>query len=541
MRRFISTVTVGLAPLLALAGTSSAAVWELRGSIADGRPVDRYDVSVAPTGGAAVAWSHTEVKRLDDSPSGERRYMVMPTGAGFTSRAEVASPFAPARALGSDEAGAAQVSAGEDGVARLEWSELGTPPYERKAAVAQLGEAPGPATTVDADLSGDNPWRYYSSRGTTLQATCSYESPLTVAYRPAGGSYGSSHELSSGGACASAVDFLPDGRAVVLWVEASRVNLAICDAAGCEEQVVSDAAHPLGVFAPRLAIGRGGDIAVVWPLSGYPWSNKSALAVKPAGEDFEATRLITDEDKVGDAHPAVDARGNVFVAWNDGLDLVGRFVPVGGEPGPREVVPTGGLEGFDVGFDARGNLVAAFTRDSSVEHALLASERLPDGTWTNPQLIASLPTEGGGVAQEDPRVRFDATGTGLAVWRPLPEKDLVEADYDGSELTGAPRVTQANARLVKRKGVRVGYRLSRRARVSIALAHFKCSQVKGRRVCRPGRAFVRASLVAHRGSNRRLLKLRGRHAHLSSGRYQATITARRHSVRVARGARFRVR
>jgi hypothetical protein len=534
MRRFMHGAALTLAALLALAAPAAAEVWNARGNIADA-PADGYAVSVASGGGAAVAWSRTEVKHLGDNNS-----TVLPAGVNFTSRADAATDFAPPRPLGSDRAGGPVLAVGDDGKVRVAWSDGGDDPTRIDEAVAPLGGEPGPATATDLA------WMRFDRAGNAVRVAGGYGEPLKAAFRPAGGSFGAWHELATGLAEPEGVEVLPDGRGVVLWAdydEGSRgVSIAICDAGGCEPRRLSDADHPLGTHAPTLAVGPRGDIAALWEMSGYPGSNQAALAIKPAGEDFEPTRVIEDEFQVDRARAAFDAHGNAFVAWEDGLYVAGRFVPAGGDPGPKEIVPGGfNVDGFDAAFDANDNLVVAMTHEegSGEEHWLHASERLPDGTWVNPQTVASLPTEGNAWAQEAPRLALDGQGTGLVLWRTMPAKELIEADYDATELTGAPRVTAASAGVAKKRRVRVRYKLSRRSRVVIALARVKCSQVKGRRICRPGATLARVSLVAHRGRNKRLLRLR--RPRLASGRYQATVTARRHSVRIARGARFGVR
>jgi hypothetical protein len=517
----------------ALAPAAHAAVWSQPQQVS-GEHAGRPFAAVTPSGGGAVvAWW--------TMGSGTPPFLGLPTGVGYSSRRDSASPFAPPRDLAGAQAGIPALAA-PAGAGRIVFSR-----GEPDGSTA-LVEAAGPLGSPFADpamrlhegASG------FTDRAGNVLAVYDREGQDYATWSPAGGGFGTPLALGRQAPPPTAV-LDGAGGATVAWTEGNpqtgwAVHVADCDGSGCgHEQVVSDPANSTGNRA-FLAANRRGDVAVAWQLNdGYPSSHTIVTRYRAMGSGFGPARMVRETVGPGADSPlvALDERGHTLLLWGNGFNLRAALVPAAGPPGPPEDLPST-ISAAAAGFDSRGNAVVAWaTDDSDRVRRVHAAERVPGGGWAGPQTIAAVPDDatfdGRPVSYpQDVALALDDSARGLVAWSRNPDELVFAADYDGSAVV-SPLIAAAVAQ-PKRAAVQLRYRLRRRATVRASLDLLRCA--KGR--CTLQDTVARGS--AKRRLARGTLKLRRRGGgSLAPGQYRATVVAGKGSGRDTRRVHLRVR
>ena len=527
MGRALASIVVAALACAAAASSAGADVWSPGEQLTEHGAL-RPTPALTDSGGGIVAWQRTS----DGSVASAENYR----GVGYATRTGPGSPFGAARTLGSSNR-YLLTAAAQGGRARV-LAEEGNFFEAERTPVDSAGPLGG---QLSSGTPLDHPWPYdvyttaFDGRGNGLAAWEDGHGGILAAWLAAGETrFGPTRRLGSGSTPDVAIDAL--GHGVVTWGDrvpgadpaGSRVHVATCEGDSCGgDTVVSDAANP-GRGA-QILTNRRGDVALVWSdRSG----DSGAVALRRGGRFGAPHRYdFSRMPYAGKRVLALGETGDVLFAWwtvADGETFVasGELGPSGRQIGP-ERVPGDPTQEFDAGLDADGNAVFFGVQDYGRRRTAWTSERVAGGGWLwgDPHVIGSLPhTAPWYYEQDPPALAFDAEGRGIAAWTFLPESALYVASYDGRALAGhVPRIAAAKIR-VTRRGVRLRYRLTKRARVRVSVA-------------RGNHRRLRRALHGRRGRNRARLVRR-----LAPGRYVVKMTARtKHARSRTRRLSFRVR
>lgn len=277
--------------------------------LAEPSPGDGIDVDIAPTGAALAVWARD---------GGAVRFATRSATTGtWSAPADLSAPGArdPRAAMAADgssvvaweRSGAVEASAGEPG---------GTfAPAVTLTAPGEPGRLPGVA--VDATGSAVATW---------------YGTAVTIAERPAGGTFGAPRAISDPGG-------LP--------------------------QVAN-----LG--APEIALADGGRAVAAW-RRGAGGGLRVEAAVRPAGADWGAAAVLSPAAARNAGRPALDLTdaGHAIVAWSQPVGV--SLSAVRARALPRSAAAFGRLESVStsngrgtapaVGLDATGRAVLAWRED----------------------------------------------------------------------------------------------------------------------------------------------------------------------------------
>jgi PKD repeat protein len=189
---------------------------------------------------------------------------------------------------------------------------------------------------------------------------------------------------------------------------------------------------------PHVALDATGRAVAVWRHDGGAGYLVES-AQRPAGSWLPPVPLSASEGNAEAPQVAVDAAGNAVALWSrstkkGGLSTTAIQAAVqsagGAWQSPLDVSPAEELaEGPQVGFDAAGNAVAAWTSANANPAVVHSASRPPGGAWT-PPLELSNPDRGA----FEPQLAFDAEGNGVAVWsRYNGANTIIQASgYDGA-------------------------------------------------------------------------------------------------------------
>lgn len=230
----------------------------------------------------------------------------------------------------------------------------------------------------------------------------------------------------------------------------------------------------VGEPLPALANSRG-DVALL---------SQEELLLKAARSDS----FISARAPAGYGGPmlprsdlALDEAGNIYVAWR-AIDVLGAYRPAGGPFRTTEVLArnTGTQTPPAIAFDGSGNLVYADNSDDG----LIAEVRPPDGSFSDPRLIASrgvwayelrrpvLAREGTlvlpWVTGAEPTASGEDTTPHLArlsTWTPLADQPTPVVSKLRAAGRAAPVTSAARRERSRRAAFR--FKLSERARASL--------------------------------------------------------------------------
>jgi len=172
------------------------------------------------------------------------------------------------------------------------------------------------------------------------------------------------------------------------------------------------------MFQFKLAVGPRGDAVAVWQRRDreVELTPQVEAAVRPAGGSFGPVQHLGEarrETQPADA--AVDARGNVIVAWRGLTDEpppdATTSVAYARRGGPlRAETPPAGLDfSSEVAFDGAGNATGLGTGPQGIGSVV----RTVSGVWRAPRFM-------GAPTVQFPRLAVDADGTAHAVWTTPP-------------------------------------------------------------------------------------------------------------------------
>lgn len=169
-----------------------------------------------------------------------------------------------------------------------------------------------------------------------------------------------------------------------------------------------------------LAVGPRGDAVVIFQTGSYSERDERFFAsVRPAGGSFGAPVEIPGSRETLDFAPAMDAQGNLLVAFSadrpertaPGLDagVFAAFRPAGGEFGPSELISSPANANEPVAaFDAAGNALVAF---NDVTGGVQVVRRPAGGRFEAPQTLGS-----DGLVPDRPLLEVDPQGRAVVAW-----------------------------------------------------------------------------------------------------------------------------
>jgi hypothetical protein len=261
----------------------------------------------------------------------------------------------------------------------------------------------GPVQTLSAPgESSAGPHVAFDARDNAIVAWSSFEvqedseylgtARLRAAFRPAGGSFGSSQVVASeageSGVGGYRVNDLAANEGTVLaWTrrrpgdEIPTLQVAAAPVGGSFGATTT---MGLGDFA-QAAIDRDGNAIVAWNRESGPDSFPVWYATKPANGEFGEPVFLWDGPGLA---LALDRAGTALIAGRDYDDRFGiTSRPPGGDFGPVRHVP---LPGWveDLSFDDHGNAIFALLTDWPRGRVLTATLRA-DGTLTPTQTLSA--------------------------------------------------------------------------------------------------------------------------------------------------------
>ena len=302
--------------------------------------------------------------------------------------------------------------------------ELILPELDTSVVPFQTLDVVYPDLVVNARGDAVAAWDTYRGRRATSDI-------VQVAYRPAGGTWGTPTTLSAeGGAPQAAIN--AQGDAIVVWTQSQgqglgSVQSAFRPAGGNWQAPSIVSPNPEDVGGQQVALDGRGDAVVVWEqLSnvevGPVYRAKHSLqsAARLAGGSWQADKISEPNPGVAAPQLAMNARGEAVVVWNSGNLTESIVRGAFGRAGkhwqrPRDLSGTNlSPTAPRVALDGRGDADAAWVRKSAgrYDNTVQASTRLAGRGWLAPHALS----KSGQVAGE-PDVGMDERGQVFAVWR----------------------------------------------------------------------------------------------------------------------------
>jgi hypothetical protein len=247
---------------------------------------------------------------------------------------------------------------------------------------------------------------------------------VQAATRPAGGAFGTPLRLSRSGSAAihPQVATNPAGDAVVVWEylvgQTLVVQAAVRPAGGTFSAPVNVSAGGLMGPLPRAAIDGAGNVTVVW-RQGVADSAKVQAATRPARGTFSAPVDLSAPGNVSGPQVATNATGETVVAWAR-VDATPSWIvqaatrSAGGAfsaPADLSVVGHDGVDP-DVGVDAAGNAVAAWTRFDGTSRVVQLATRPPGHAFGAARTLSLAGREA-----RVPQLAVDPAGDAVVAWQ----------------------------------------------------------------------------------------------------------------------------
>jgi hypothetical protein len=256
-------------------------------------------------------------------------------------------------------------------------------------------------------------------------------------FRPAGGAFGAPVDLSATGHDAGnpQVAFDRSGNAVAVWARSNGSNNIVQSsfrpAGGAFGATVDLSATGQSALLPQVAFDASGNALAVWArLNGTNEIVQSSL--RPAGGAFATpVDLSATGQDAFDPQVAFDASGNALAVWrrfNGSNDIVqSSFRPAGGVfAAPVDVSATGGsVLGPQVAFDPSGDALAVWERFNGSNFIVQGAFRPAGAAFGAPVGLSAS-----GKDALEPQVAFNPSGDALAVWeRSDGSNDIVQSSF----------------------------------------------------------------------------------------------------------------
>jgi hypothetical protein len=380
--------------------------------------------------------------------------------------------------------------------------------------------------------------------GNTLCLFDRYIAPhVTVgaSFRPAGGGFGGTVSISenSQDAFLPGAAFDANGNAVAVWTRSdgsdSRIQAAFRPAGGSFEPAKDISPTGENASSPSVAMNPSGDAIVIWDQTvSNPLANRIAAARRPAAGSFGATEFVSDPSSTsGSPAIALDAQGNGIAGFT-------TFV---GSAFRAQIA----------GFDGAGPQLRNLTTPPSVlPGKALSFSVAPVDVWSGVGAttwgFGDKTTAGGTSVKHtySSSKTFDVQVSSLDTLSNLSTTTVKISDRTKPSVSAfrvdrrfrvAPGRTPLSAALSRvRTGSAFRFKLSERAKVSIAITKPRAGRKVGRRCRRPAPKLRKRSRCAlpigtltrrNRRAGRNTVKFSGRLGRraLGPGSYRATITA----------------
>src|SRR4051794_24909797 len=235
------------------------------------------------------------------------------------------------------------------------------------------------ASPADPDETFLQPGLSEDDAGNATVIRISSSNAAEALFRPAGGSFGAPHGLSSGGAqvfdVASKVD--RSGRVLAAWDEPGMVRSAQ-RTASADWAPLEDIATGGPVFALDVDVNAAGAMVMAWEESGAQQVTRAAT--RPPGGPWSTPVTLATTDYDPSPAVAVDDAGIATVVWSENGPVVARSAPVGGAWGPKTTVSPPGTGGSEIDVDA-GSVTTAVWRGTHAGvggEAVMAATRAGD-------------------------------------------------------------------------------------------------------------------------------------------------------------------
>jgi hypothetical protein len=279
-------------------------------------------------------------------------------------------------------------------------------PLGANSSGAEIGIAEaGDVTVVWSQEAGEGVNVLYSS---TLSPGLQWSAPVAVS---AAGDKPGWFEL--------AVD--PGGEAVIVYEDSSTVKSR---ARVVTRPAGGDWAAPLTVSAageetttnPTLAVGAGGDAAIVWTIP-----NAVRAVERPAGGGWSApATVVSASNSFFYPSVAVAPNGEAVAVWQQAINGVGAVVESSFETGGAWSAPVELGGGFfyagppQVAIDAAGEAVALWERkiENPASFDVLAASRPRGGPWSTPTAVPRTEKE----EPYEPSLALSPGGQAVAAW-----------------------------------------------------------------------------------------------------------------------------
>jgi hypothetical protein len=242
-----------------------------------------------------------------------------------------------------------------------------------------------------------------------------------------GGPWSSPEQLSATGqdAAEPLVGIDGTGTATAVWQRPNGNGIAVQESqrspSGGWSIPVNLSASGQAAYYPHLAVDARGDVAVAWNNSAGN-DNLVQVRTRMAGEAWGAAQdlLGPNEEAAGAAtRVALDGQGDAVVAWDQYLPS-GEYVVRAAEERagtgvwspPTQISPPGLLEGaLGLAVDPAGDAVVLWRATTADGGVVAAAERPAGGAWSTP--VALSAPSGDWTA---PEVAIDPHGDATAIW-----------------------------------------------------------------------------------------------------------------------------
>jgi hypothetical protein len=278
---------------------------------------------------------------------------------------------------------------------------------------------------------------------------------VQAAFRPAGGAFAAPVDLSASGlggedARFPQVAFDASGNALVVWERSNGTNevvqSAFRPAGGAFAASVDLSTSGQNASDPQVAFDASGNALAVWE---HPAGTGDLVqaAFRPAGGAFAASVDVSASG--GNAfgpQVAFDPSGNALAVWrrfNGTKNIVqAAFRPAGGPFAAPVDVSTSGQNAADpqVAFDASGNALAVWDRSNGTNLIAQAAFRPAGDAFAAPVDLSA-----GGQDALAPQVAFDPSGNALAVWHRSNGTNLIVQAASGISSTRTLSVSVAGS------------------------------------------------------------------------------------------------
>jgi hypothetical protein len=270
----------------------------------------------------------------------------------------------------------------------------------------------GRPVPVAFDSNGDA-FLVFGEANWTVGETITLSYPVRVTLRPAGGHWQTPDTLSLLGI---GLDLAVDqsGDAIAVWSALSGIEEAERPAGGGwlpAKQVLAPGEDP------QVATDALGDAVVASNRQAPHRSHGIQVAMRSAGGQFSAPQMISGSEDAFEPRVAMNARGDVVVAWREfpahGCRVRVAFYRAGrGWSAPRTVSDTHASgEGQRVAIDERGDATVIWSAQRGRHAFVELATRDSAGRWTTGHVLARTRA-----TVLKPEVGMDPSGDAVAAW-----------------------------------------------------------------------------------------------------------------------------